>query len=517
MPTLSNVQTVTTRAYEWVKKSRKPAPQNNGVANGQDAISMYRALPLTSKVPPNYTIPGATSDCDYMRHLGSQRWRTFGYEPSVRLHVNGRHANESNLWIEVDNWPDGQPSLWFHLRRTYDAVNGRTNVDIYYYGKPSNDTRAYPVQLYWGPTKLLDDHRVGAGWIWAASWGAAVGQRGNKYFLRTEDIVALKVLEGEPDLHKLNNWCSAQWGDTHADIHASLFNRGLDKPTTHIYQPGAPTYKDCTMNHNGCPSDWPADMNRGQSTAGWGFSHRSKVCIWQGGYTWILAQDPLGLLSQAIHALIKTNNPWHQFYDAWPVGVPGKPASMTPIGIAEWVRDTYYRPGVGVTMFQVPVIGSDQRASSLRTNQFCILTTLLAYRYLIGGWASHADALADILINVSVGGPGQPLHGCKTAELGNITRPDYFGAQLYIWDYLDGSGQTSYGASPAGSGVTGLGLKDFGWLRQTINEYLNLPHDDEDFILSTIETTATYCQAMRTYGWHKYGWLYGPLSTIPGA
>ena len=189
---------------------------------------------------------------------------------------------------------------------------------------------------------------------------------------------------------------------------------------------------------------------------------------------------------------------------------------MTPIGIAEWVRDNYYRPGVGATMWSVPIIGGDDRISSLRTNQFAILCTLLGYRYLIPGWAAYADELANILTQVSVGGPTQPSYGCKTAELGNIRRPDYYGAQLYVWDYLDGSGQTSQGVSAAGSGITGLGLKDFGWLRSTINHYFNLPVDDEDFILSTIETTATYCQALRVYGWHKYGWLFGPSSTIPG-
>lgn len=488
------------------------------IASYQDAISMYRALPITMKVPPGYTIP-PTSDtvtaCDYVRHLGSEMKR-FGVPfPSIRVYPSIRTDVQSGVWLEIGNWADGQPSLWFWVLRTYNATNGQTTVDVYYSGKPSGDTRAYPVQLYWGPIQIMNDHRMGAKWIWHGVWGAAVGQRGNKYFQRTEDIVALKLLESEPDNSKLSSWCVATWSDTDADIHAPLFDDAQSKANNYMYQTGIPMYRDCTMNHQGCPSDWAADTYRWDSTS-WGFSHRSKVCIWQGGYTWVLAQDPLGLLAQAIHKLNVTNNPWATITDSWPTGVPGKPTSMTVIGIAEWVRDTYYRPGVGVTMYQVPIIGSDQRASSLRTNQFAILTTLLGYRYLVGGWASYADALADILIDVSIGGPGQPAYGCKTAELGNINRPDYFGAQLYVWDYLDGSGATSSGTSPAGAGVTGLGLKDFGWLRQTINEYLNLPHDDEDFILSTIETTATYCQALRTYGYHKYGWLYGPSATIPG-
>jgi hypothetical protein len=53
-------------------------------------------------------------------------------------------------------------------------------------------------------------------------------------------------------------------------------------------------------------------------------------------------------------------------------------------------------------------------------------------------------------------------------------------------------------------------------LGTAINYFLNLPYDDTDWMLSTVATTATYCQALRVYGYHKYGWQLGPPSTIPG-
>ena len=518
-PSKEVVQTLVARAYDWVRKSRRPAPHSSGKNQPNlEAISMYRSPPITFKVPPGYTIPGATNNCQYVRFLGNQL-DSLGI-PMVRIEAYWRRANESYMEIRVTNWADGQPEIKFALLRTYSSSTGRTEVKIYYYGKPADDTRKYPIQMYWGQSLIMSDHRsfTSGKWIYYNEWAAASGQRGNKFFFRTEDIVAAKLLWGENDNAKLLNWCNANWGnDIEADVHAPLFNMANNKRTDFIYQTGSPVYRDCSVTHNGCQNYWQSDQYRGQSTSGWGFSHRSKVCFWEGGYTWILAQDPLGLQCQAIQTLNKTANPNHVFYDAWPTGALGTKPTMTPVGVANWVKNNYYRENVGATMWNVPVIGGDQRISSLRTNQFLVLTTLLGYKYRVAGWAAYADELANILTQVSVGGPDQPAYGCKTAELGNICRPDYFGSQLFVWDKLDGTGAMSNNqVSAAGSGVTGLGLKDFGWLRQTLNYWFNLPVDDDDFTLSTMETTATYAQALKVYLYHKYRVVFGASSTIPG-
>ena len=48
---------------------------------------------------------------------------------------------------------------------------------------------------------------------------------------------------------------------------------------------------------------------------------------------------------------------------------------------------------------------------------------------------------------------------------------------------------------------------------QFINNYFGLPSDDEEYVLSTVETRATYAQALRVWLYHKYGVLWG---NIPG-
>ncbi len=64
--------------------------------------------------------------------------------------------------------------------------------------------------------------------------------------------------------------------------------------------------------------------------------------------------------------------------------------------------------------------------------------------------------------------------------------------------------------------INPFGMTSFSWLRQTINDYFGLPEDDGDYILSTVETTATFAQFWRVYGYHKYSWTFGPTGTIPG-
>lgn len=236
------------------------------------------------------------------------------------------------------------------------------------------------------------------------------------------------------------------------------------------------------------------------------------MCVWPQAYTWVLRQDPLGLLSQAIHILNKYDDPFHLYNSPWPSGVPGGPPStVTPITMGQWVYEHFYADPVGIHMYNVPVIGVDHRASSLRTNQFAILATLLGYRYLIPGWQELADWFMAILRSSQIGGFDQPTNGCwkQGGDYNWLRRNKYFGAQMYVWD------QVSVGSSQSGSGGV-LGIVDFNWLRNFINFYFNLPPDDGDHILSTVETTATFAQACRVYAYHRYGILIGDSSSIPG-
>ncbi len=503
-PTLNETQDLAIRAYNWTAARVRVTPDGANT-NEQMAISMYPAIPLTLKVPAGYSVPGADhADCDYIYHCGNQNQDG---SPQMTLTNLLRTEYESITHVSVGPWADGQPNLEFQINYTVDSSDPAwADINIYWYGKPVGDSRGYPIQAYWMTTQLFSDHRAKpSGWIWntfdSAWYSTGVWCNGNKYFLRTEDLVAAKLLEGISKT-RLNTWAARQWpsGANDMDNHGPLFKDATGRSDDFMFAWPSFTYHDCTVTHNGCANDWIKDNVRGQAN-GWGFSHRSKVCTWPTLYVTVLRQDALGLLAQAIHIINKYNNPWHSYPNPWPVGVPGGPAgsTVTPASIADFVWNKWYRAGVGITMFQVPVVGRDQRASSLRTNQILILSTLLGYRYLLSGWSARADEVAGILRETSVGGPGQPAYGCYSVGGTRIRRAKFFGAQMFVWDVVNSFGVTS-----------------FSWLREAINDYLGLPEDDSDYILSTVETTATFAQAWRVYGWHKYSWLLGSSSTIPG-
>ncbi|MBX3016013.1 MAG: hypothetical protein KF832_31115 [Caldilineaceae bacterium] len=502
-PTLSEVQNLAINAYNWVAARLHVTPDGASMSE-QMSISMYPAIPLTIKVPAGYTVPGADhGDCDYIYHCGNQNQDG---SPQMTLTSLLRTEYESITHVSVGPWADGQPNLAFQVNYWVDPGNpAQASINVYWWGKPAGDTRGYPIQAYWRRFQLFSDHRTApATWIYSTTDAASspgVQCNGNKYFIRTEDLLAMRLIE-EPNKTKAREWVKRQWPNTalQMDIHAPLFKRALTHSDDFMFAWPSFTYHDCTVTHNGCANGWIKDNVRGQAD-GWGFSHRSKVCTWPTLYVTVLRQDALGLLAQAIHILNKYNNPWYGYPNPWPSGVPGGPSgsTVTPASIADFVWNKWYRSGVGITMFQVPVVGRDQRASSLRTNQMLILATLLGYRYLLSGWSAKADEIAGILRETAVGGPGQPAYGCYSASGARIRRPKFFGSQMFVWDV-----------------VSSFGVTSFSWLREAINDYFGLPEDDSDHILSTVETTATFSQAWRVYGRHKYGWTLGDTTNIPG-
>ena len=330
------------------------------------------------------------------------------------------------------------------------------------------------------------------------TWGE-VGVNSNKYSIR-ETISASKLLQEYRDYAQLRAFHLPLWNsDDDWDIYSSLFARGYDKPDSYMFlNPPHPMYHDCSVGHR----NWPRDDYRGTSAGGWGFNHRSKVCTLPQGYTWVLRQDGLGLMAQAIHVMMKYNDPNHEYDNPWPRLVPGGPPNpLTPKKLADYAWAKWYTERVGMTMFNVPVVGDDiQRASSLRTNQMLILQTLLGYHYNQGTlYKSRADTIADILRQVQVGHSPQPVNGAKTRADGDIVRATFTGAQLLIW-----------------TTVNSLGVTDLDWIRRYLSHNLDLPADDLGWILSNVESTATYAQAFRVYLYHKHGVLLGHWASIPG-
>ena len=517
-PPAEEVQDIARDAMSWVAHRVRSAPKSDG-SNDPDkqVASMYPAWPLTAKVPPGHTISGAQGDGDYVRHLGDEFvWRiTPPPQPpaspiivndSIEIELIHRRAASFRARAKVGRWADGQPPIVLELRRDYQT-DGRVQTEIRYAGKPAGDTRTYPIKVYFAGEEIISDHRtVQAGRVFRQTTRREVGLNSNKYFVRTENIPASKLMKGYRGGVKMRSFHLPLWNrDDDWDIHSPLFAAGYDKPDGYMFEnPPRPMYHDCSVGHR----DWPRDDYRGASAGGWGFSHRSKVCTLPKGYTWLLRQDGLGLMAQAIHVMMKYNDPDHEYESPWPGLWPGGPPSpLTPKRLADYVWDRWYRNGIGVTMTGVPIlnslpiIGDDtQRASSLRTNQMLVLQTLLGYHYDQGAlYKARANTIADILRQVQVGHSPQPANGVKTQTDGDIVRPTFAGAQLFAW-----------------TTVSSLGVTDFGWIRSTINQLLDLPPDDLDYVLSTVEATATYGQAFRVYLYHKYGIVLGDWASIPG-
>lgn len=525
IPNQAQVQQIFSDASNWLLPQIRKAPHNQGIYDlNKRAMSMYHGWPLTAKVPEGYSIPSAVDGCDYVRHMGSEVHWSVGSPPYHYVfpqmdwtNVFTRSDTTFQARIKIGPWIDGQPDIFVQVYR-HNHASGWVTVGVYYEGKPANDTRYYPIQLYFEDSRIIADHRTqAAGWVlWINRWREQE-MRGNKYFIRTEDMPTAKLVYNIPDCARMYNFIDGTgWPDNRADIHGPLFNSGFpSQPDDFMFlNPPAPAYWDCSVAHSGCPQGWPSDMHRGHSAGGWGMSHRSKVCVWPQAYTTVLRQDPLGLLSQAIFIMLKYNNPYHHYANPWPSWAPGGPPGSTirPIDMVQWVGDNFWEPGVGMTMFNVPIVGVDRRGSSLRTNQHLVACTLLGYHFQASNppradaalWRVRADSVADILGKTQVGGVmgAQPPNGVWTVNGGTIRRNGYFGSQLFVWDKV---------------GNPTVGLVNFGWLRTTINELFNLPSDDEDYTLSTAETTATYAQAMRVWAYHKYGMVLGwDTATLPG-
>ena len=515
VPPASEVQEIIRDAMSWVIHRVRKAPKSDGSNDPNKRVaSVYPGWPLAAKVPPGHTISGAQSVGDYVRHLGDEFvWRITPpppppvspilVNPSIELELIHRRATSFRAKAKIRSWADGQPDIVLELRRDYQT-GGRVQTEIHYAGKPSGDTRSYPIKVYFADEEIITDHRTAqAGRVFQEVTQGHTGLNSNKYSIR-ETISASKVLQGYRDYAQLRAFHLPLWNnDDDWDIYSSLFARGYDKPDGYMFlNPPHPMYHDCSVAHR----DWPRDDYRGASAGGWGFNHRSKVCVFPQGYTLLLRQDSLGLMTQAIHIMMKYNDPNHEYESPWPSLVPGGPPNpLTPKKLADYAWTRWYADGIGITMSQVPVIGAFgddiQRASSLRTNQMFVLQTLLGHHFQQGAtYQSKADTLADILRQVQVGHSPQPVNGAKTRMDGDIVRPTFSGSQLLVW--------TTVGS---------LGVIGHDRIRNFISRALDdLPPEDLDWPLSNVETTATYAQAFRVYLYHKYGVVLGDWTSIPG-
>ena len=261
-PPVGEVQSIIRDAMSWVTHRVRNAPKGDGTNDPDKQVaSMYPGWPLTAKVPPGHTMSGAQGDGDYVRHLGDEFvWRItppLGPPPppvvndSIELELIHRRATSFRAKAKIRSWADGQPAIVLELRRDYQS-DGRVQTEIHYAGKPAGDTRAYPVKVYFAGEEIISDHRTAqAGRVFQkTTWGES-GLNSNKYFVRTENIPASKLMREYREGVKMRAFHLPLWNnDDDWDIHSSLFARGYDKSDGYMFEnPPHPMYHDCSVGH----------------------------------------------------------------------------------------------------------------------------------------------------------------------------------------------------------------------------------------------------------------------------
>ena len=167
---------------------------------------MYPAWPLTAKVPPGHPISGAQGIGDYVRHLGDEFSWTFRpivpgqpslvVNDSIELELIHRRAASFRARAKIGAWADGQPLIVLELRRNY-RPDGTVRTEIHYSGKPTGDTPNYPVKVFFAGEEIISDHRTAqSGRVFQTTTWRETGLNSNKYFVRTKNIPAGKLLEG---------------------------------------------------------------------------------------------------------------------------------------------------------------------------------------------------------------------------------------------------------------------------------------------------------------------------------
>jgi hypothetical protein len=212
-PSSAETQQIITDATNWVRNLVRNAPRTNGGHDSNHrAISMYHAWPLTAKVPSGYTISGEQSNCDYVRHCGSEfRWYLSSAPyvlvfPSFTFaRIDLRDRTTFNALVQIGPWSDGQP--WPALYVSRYSSGDQVIHKVYYYGKHPTTLariRSNSTGRIRRSSPITAPNRKGGSLTSQPIRGRAHG--GNKYFFRTEDIPAAKLFHNDADSQKLRNF-----------------------------------------------------------------------------------------------------------------------------------------------------------------------------------------------------------------------------------------------------------------------------------------------------------------------
>ncbi len=204
------------------------------------------------------------------------------------------------------------------------------------------------------------------------------------------------------------------------------------------------------------------------------YPYSSKVCrLGVGAYVTLTRFDYLVPMIQALHVLNLTGNPDAKYSVEYAL-------DTTPREVARWIEQTAWN-GYGVRIW-----GKDPAiASSVRTDVFLVLETLLGYKYGDATSKSYADEAARIVAATQIDRGGW----IWTDEDGSVLRPTQRGGQLVAWRWVVAEGETQPRYQmPARTILT------------DILDMVSMPPEMQGVLATNSESTGLMVQSLRVYG-----------------
>lgn len=350
------------------------------------------------------------------------------------------------FWLTEDK-ANGYVDMW--ADRDYED-SGNVN----YFVKIANvyNPRGYTIDVYLSNTEIMQGIKGGETSVTHGSGAPAF-----RYTLRHASALAVRLLSRYDFTSAGGLRYILEGVDYTADLYDPLFGLSGDLADDVFFT--RTLYPDC----DGIFA-YPVGVD--------GYPHypyRSKVCtIGIAPYIALTRADYLVAMIQAIHVINTTGNP-----DAVYNGRFNTPT--TPRAVARWVE------GSGWNGYGVAAWGKDPAvASSVRTDVFSVLETLLGYKYGDAVSQDYADRAVRVLID------SQWTAWGNTADNGQVLRPQFQGAQMIGWITNPGNSRFAYQLPPR-------------TLLTDLVDLANMPDETASLIIGNAESTLLMWQALRVY------------------
>jgi len=583
MPSEQELKDRVDEAIDWVADRSGPADQAN-----QRVMHIFPSFPIAMHFP-NYS-----NLCLKVRALGNRTSAITGRSAPTRQETAFKSGfgfllqkgvqvqeffNKSNPGpLEMSDYAQSKRiSLSFdgekHLVEFYSdrgPIAYRFEVTRKYYDNKTVDYTVKlverPIAMYPGPAEVwVGDEKIISDANTLSIGGSGIlsarqHKNGGAYFFRTMALPGANLLEASSSVpqqdmaDELNDFTARFWEDLGYGWTTPIFGKRTDLPDLYMYDADK-MWADSEDDY-GCPGTFPVGEPTTSGAGEFhGYSTWSKVMYFRPTWSAMTTVDPLYLQPTAVHLLNKYGDPYREVH--WPTrGFWGRlkeidpmgtyletalfyySARLSPVRVAEYIRDVFWKDELGVRMFVpmrlglpplVPFVawlnvfpevhlrrtwpflqthwsrpvfafgGDVEAGNSLRTNGFLVLSTLLGYKYGIQEWKDFADKAADILVKTAWGmTPYYDQHVGHSDEHGTLKLPQYTGSQLTNWTPFANVLQQAKDTS----------------VRAFTNQYG--PKEDEPGpTISIVECTASYAQALRVYLKYKYSTNYPTSVNLP--